>query len=71
MALGGPPVWLGKYTEQPASCFTCPNCGGNNGVNHFFYMGFASDGPWVTRCTDCGYCDRCGRADSSCPTRES
>ena len=64
MALGGPPIGpIGTRSEKPAFEFKCPNCQGHNGVNHFIWMGFASDGPWVTRCTDCGYCDRCGRSD--------
>lgn len=65
MALGGPALGpLGKVTKRQDKHFTCPSCQGTNGTHTFIWRGFAADGPWVTRCDDCGYCDRCGRADS-------
>lgn len=64
MALGGPDLQLGRVTKQQDKYFTCPNCEGSNGTMTYVFSGFVTDGPTVTRCDDCGYCDRCGRADS-------
>ena len=64
MSIGGPNLMLGARSERPDPYYTCPHCEGNNGVNHFIWRGFAADGPWSTRCADCGYCDRCGKADT-------
>lgn len=63
MALGSPIPGLGTRTVEKVRHFACPNCGGGNGENHYIWMGFALDGPWSTRCADCGWCDRCGKAD--------
>lgn len=64
MKIGPPDLTLGRRSKQPAYHFTCPHCEGSNGTMTFIWRGFAADGPVVTRCDDCGYCDRCGKADT-------
>lgn len=64
MSLGPNLPAFGTVTKRPDPYFKCPNCEGTNGTHTWVWVGFAADGPWVTRCDDCGYCDRCKRADA-------